>query len=227
MKPILFNTDMVRAILDGRKTVTRREVKDADPGWDFVGLEKRPCELRVNTDGEEYPKELDWPYAVFSAGSGYCDYPMRKVPYRPGDILYVRETWAAWSRTYGIAPMPYYKADGDAPDGIKWRPSIHMPREAARIFLRVTDVRVERLRDITELDILEREGVTVDFPQPKPSYMSLAYTETRLKPAVRKSFADLWDSTIKPADRDLYGWDANPWVWVIEFEQISREEAGL
>lgn len=74
---------------------------------------------------------------------------------------------------------------------------------------------------------LEKEGVTVDFPQPKPSYMSLAYTETRLKPAVRKSFADLWDSTIKPAARDLYGWDANPWVWVIEFEQIGREEAEL
>ena len=214
MKPILFNTDMVRAILDGRKTVSRRAVKpryrNGETGFRIVTNAHTGKYVRVEIF-DEYEDETRW----------------LPEPCRPGDILYVRETWAAWSRTYGIAPMPYYKADGDAPDGIKWRPSIHMPREAARIFLRVTDVRVERLRDITELDILEREGVTVDFPQPKPSYMSLAYTETRLKPAVRKSFADLWDSTIKPADRDLYSWAANPWVWVIEFERISREEAGL
>ena len=112
----------------------------------------------------------------------------------------------------------------DPSNGLLWRPSIHMPREAARIFLRVTDVNVERLQSITELDILEKEGVTVDFPQPKPSYMSLAYTETRLKPAVRKKFADLWNSTIKTADRALYGWDANPWVWVITFERCEPPE---
>ena len=106
-----------------------------------------------------------------------------------------------------------------------WRPSIHMPREAARIFLRVTDVQVERLQNITELDILEKEGIEVGFPQPRPTYMSLAYAETRLKPEVRKVFANLWDGTIKPADCTLYGWAANPWVWVIEFERISREEA--
>lgn len=138
----------------------------------------------------------------------------------------VRETWAAWSHTYGTAPQIIYKADGYSQSHkMKWRPSIHMPREAARIFLLVTGVRVERLQDITELDILEKEGVTVDFPQPKPSYMSLAYTETRLKPAVRKAFSDLLDKTVNPADRSRYGWEANPWVWVIEFERISKEEA--
>lgn len=219
MKPILFNTEMVRAFLANRKQVTRRAVKDADPGWDFVGLEKRPCELRVNTDGEEYPKELDWPCAVFSAGSGYCDYPMRKVPYRPGDILYVRETWAAWSRTYGVAPVLYYKADGDAPDGIKWRPSIHMPREAARIFLRVTDVRVERLQDITE------EQARAEGAIDNRHFLHSPDNEYETLHSAREHFAGIWDSTIKPADHDLYGWDANPWVWVIEFEQISREEA--
>lgn len=219
MKPILFNTEMVRAFLANRKQVTRRVVKDADPGWDFVGLEKRPCELRVNTDGEEYPKELDWPCAVFSAGSGYCDYPMRKVPYRPGDILYVRETWAAWSRTYGAVPVLYYKADGDAPDGIKWRPSIHMPREAARIFLRVTDVRVERLQDITE------EQARAEGAIDNRHFLHSPDNEYETLHSAREHFAGIWDSTIKPADHDLYGWDANPWVWVIEFEQISREEA--
>lgn len=219
MKPILFNTEMVRAFLANRKQVTRRVVKDADPGWDFVGLEKRPCELRVNTDGEEYPKELDWPCAVFSAGSGYCDYPMRKVPYRPGDILYVRETWAAWSRTYGAVPVLYYKADGDAPDGIKWRPSIHMPREAARIFLRVTDVRVERLQDITE------EQARAEGAIDNRHFLHSPDNEYETLHSAREHFAGIWDSTIKPADHDLYGWDANPWVGVIEFEQISREEA--
>lgn len=146
---------------------------------------------------------------------------MRKVPYRPGDILYVRETWAAWSRTYGAVPVLYYKADGDAPDGIKWRPSIHMPREAARIFLRVTDVRVERLQDITE-EQARAEGAIDNrhfIHSPDNEYETLH--------SAREHFAGIWDSTIKPADRDLYGWAANPWVWVIEFEQISREEAGL
>ena len=84
---------------------------------------------------------------------------------------------------------------------LKWHPSIHMPREAARIFLRVTDVRVERVQDIDD-DGVVAEGLNIGDP-----------------------FDELWDSTIKPADRALYGWDANPWVWVIEFERITREEA--
>ncbi len=82
-----------------------------------------------------------------------------------------------------------------------WRPNENMPHEAARIFLRVTDVRVERVQDIDD-DGVVAEGLNIGDP-----------------------FDELWNSTIKPADRDLYGWDANPWVWVIEFERISREEA--
>lgn len=199
MKPILYNTEMVRAILEDRKTVTRRVVKpQPKKEVDKIALER-------------FHK-----------------------PYSPGDILYVRETWATvdrYSHNFGDWWSEYIYRASYSPDPvldvptITWRPSIHMPREAARIFLRVTDVRVERLQDITELDILEKEGVTVDFPQPKPSYMSLAYTETRLKPAVRKAFADLWDSTIKKADRALYGWEANPWVFVISFERILKDEA--
>lgn len=222
MKPILFNTEMVRAIRAGHKTVTRRVVKPRYCDSVFEMVRGELCEA------SPYKPPID-------NGDGTTTRFVRQfVPckplYRPGSILYVRETWQ-----YGFGGTYLYKAsaghdlfmtaDGKLVSDIPWRPSIHMPREAARIFLLVTDVRVERLQDITELDILEREGVTVDFPQPKPSYMSLAYTETRLKPAVRKSFADLWDSTIKPADRDLYGWVANPWVWVISFDRISREEA--
>ena len=136
MKPILFNTEMVRAILDGTKTVTRRVVKPQP------------------TEQEENPQKV-------TSGNWYFDIPDRhfggiracvgpyRPPYRPGDILYVRETWAVWSRTEGTAPEIHYKADGEVLPDVKWRPSIHMPREAARIFLRVTDVRVERLQEIT------------------------------------------------------------------------------
>lgn len=227
MKPILFNTEMVRAFLDNRKQVTRRAVKDADPGWDFAGLEKRPCELRVNTDGEEYPKELDWPCAVFSAGSGYCDYPMRKVPYRPGDILYLRETFGKYNGDYYLYRADYpdgattYDFDGHRCDLPRWRPSIHMPREAARIFLRVTDVRVERLQDITE------EQARAEGAIDNRHFIHSPDNEYEMLRSAREHFAGIWDDTIKPADHGLYGWDANPWVWVIEFEQISREEAGL
>ena len=152
LKPILFNTQMVRAILEGRKTVTREVIK---------------------------PR------------------------YREGDVLYVRETWAPWSRTEGIMPKIHYKADGENLPGVKWRPSIHMPIEAARIFLRVTDMRVERLQDITIDDALH-EGADI----------SQGF----------KDFARIWDLTIPIKDIEEYGWKANPWVVVISFEKIPKPE---
>ena len=182
VKPILFNTDMVRAILDNRKTVTRRVVK----GYALYHLE-------LDTDGSII--------GVYNQDEGHVFPVMDYAPYRPGDILYVRETFFEHKGRF------YYKADGKHETldklGItfKWHPSIHMPREAARIFLRVTDVRVERLQGIDD-DGVVAEGLEIGAP-----------------------FDELWDSTIKPADRALYGWEANPWVWVIEFERISREEA--
>lgn len=180
MKPILFNTEMVRAILEGRKTVTRRVVKSGH--------------LRV----------LDSPYH-----KEHPDVPdktlLKKLclpPYQPGDILWVRETWNGdWCDHY------IYKADGGSAKAAgyaaepKWRPSIHMPREAARLFLRVKEESVEKLREISALSAME-EGVT-DW----------------------NDFVRLWNTTIKSADLPLYGWDANPWVWVIEFERIGKDEA--
>ena len=136
IKPILFNTEMVRAILDGRKTCTRRVI-----------------ELPENMDGVPVGKSGD-----SSNPLGFM-YPggIKRPPYQPGDILYVRETWCALPvneaghmRGHSIY---YYRADGDLrPEGWrgKWRPSIHMPKEAARIWLKVTDVRVERLQEIDE-----------------------------------------------------------------------------
>ena len=174
IKQILFNTEMVRAILDGRKTCTRRTLKHP-----FI----------VHPNG----------YITKPRGNeNLCPYD---PPYQPGDILYVRETWKK-------APNGYYYYEDwqrdDIADVTKWKPSIHMPKEAARIWLKVTDVRVERLQDMTD-DDAEAEGC-------------FDYTSTAL------GFPDVWDSTIKKSDLDRYGWDANPWVWVIEFERCEKPE---
>lgn len=98
---------------------------------------------------------------------------------------------------------------------MKWHPSIHMPKEAARIFLRVTDIRVERLKDMT-LDDFLAEGVVLRpeaFNDPENAYMQ-----------GKELFTHIWNSTIKKEQHDLYGWDANPWVWVIEFERCEKPE---
>lgn len=191
MKPILFNTDMVRAILGGRKTVTRRVIK----GYAVEHLE-------IDTDGSII--------GVYDQYGGSVRPVMDFAPYRPGDILYVRETWAR-----SMAGTYLYKAT-DTPIILdRWRPSIHMPKEAARLFLRVTDVRVERLQDITSGQI-DAEGCK-----------EWAYSAKtgELLPSGPSFFQIKWDRTIKPSDLPLYGWDANPWVWVIEFERVSKEEA--
>ena len=139
-------------------------------------------------------------------------------PYHTDDILYVRETWcglpvneAGHMRGHTIY---YYKADGELrPKGWRgtWHPSIHMPKEAARIWLKVTDVRVERLQEITSEQIC-REGVEVEYPH-------VLNGEEK-----RYAFSRLWDSTIKKSDLDRYGWNASPWVWVIEFERCEKPE---
>lgn len=217
MKPILMNTEMVKAILVRRKTVTRRLIKlDPADSYDFVELNNDPDEIRVRKDGEMYPHTTSGLYATFADDFGY---PMLKAPYQSGDVLYVRETWCE-NGDYELYPFEtekfWYKAD--EPDKVPptsvwfrgWRPSIHMPKEAARIFLRVTGVRVERLQDITDDDLVK------DFD----------LCEYAIPAIGRKRIAKIaWDSTIKKSDLAKYGWDANPWVWVIEFERISSEEA--
>ena len=195
MKPILFNTDMVKAILAGKKTVTRRVIKP-QPKSPVV------CSLGV------------WQETIPCA-NGVRVFP---PPYRPGDILYVRETWAFDTGDDGdeIGTGYFvYKADDLNHPDCKWRPSIHMPKTAARIFLLVKDVRVERLQDITYEDC-KREGIWDDYKTHSPQYH-----ENLARRAYPVVFAGLWDDTIKPADRATYGWDANPWVWVIEFERCA------
>lgn len=124
------------------------------------------------------------------------------MDYQSGDILYVRETWAEGIDGYA------YKADHADSEGWGWRPSIHMPKEAARLFLRIRSVRVERLREMVLGDVLQ-EGIRE----------AETYAETWGR------WHSTWNSTIKTADRPLCGWEENPWVWVISFERISREEA--
>ena len=198
IKPILFNTEMVQAIMDGRKSCTRRVVK---PQW----VEFPHCKYVHN----EYIYD-EMAENVYCARCGYPLEPERRSPYQPEDILYVRETWHRYTKRVGKGEGCHleehygYKAsianseDAEEP----WKPSIHMPKKAARIWLNVTNVRVERLQDMTD-DDAEAEGC-------------FDYTSTAL------GFPDVWDSTIKKSNLDSYGWDANPWVWVIEFERCEK-----
>lgn len=198
-KPILFNTDMVRAILDGRKTVTRRVIKFPE------GMTGRLSESGA-TDHIFYPGGIKRPL------------------YHTGDILYVRETWNEYLNNENIEycyladmqNVTYVDMD-DEP--IKWKPSIHMPKSAARIFLRITDARVERLRDMKDIDAY-KEGIT-DCKGNKCKGYELCDT---LSNHVKKCFSYLWNSTIKKQDLNKYGWDTNPWVWVYEFERINNNE---
>lgn len=209
MKPILFNTEQVRNILDGRKTNTRRPIKGL-PECEFLELEIDP---EVCFDGDvEDVKVLRGLWATFEAsGDYYCAFPMRKSPYQVGDILYVRETWLRYRSKNSGKDTYYYKANLSSSHlTFKWHPSIHMPREAARIFLKVTDVRVERLQAIT-LEGIEHEGLYCDPPYTKEHY---AYA-----PGMRLHWLRLWDDLyIKRG----YGWESNPWVWVIVFERCGR-----
>lgn len=231
--PILFNTDMVRAILDGKKTVTRRKIP-----IDVVNY----CD--IDTDGTLLSYEND---------CGDFIEPEKLCQYKQGDILYVRETWrvGAWDVRNQMIAFDYKdgtcgeltyihnrelferlvnqsredsrkaKCEYNGMDFIwekgkspcRWHPSIHMPREAARIWLKVKNVRVERLQDITAEDALS-EGTE--------RYIHLDGSLD--EQGTLTSFIGIWNSTIKKSDLDLYGWDASPWVWVIEFERCEKPE---
>ena len=239
IKPILFNAEMVRAILDGRKCCTRRINKDANdyvvPDMDFFDPEKRTYAVHNYADKEHKIK---------------LSIAERSCPICPGDILYVRE-----SVFQGVAhcldvsgetecvltnDFEYY-ADGlhkkdhwkDKHENI-WmhrRPSIHMPKEAARIWLKVPDIRVERLQEIDEdgvwdegfrfkppcLTRVSADGHTCDLDGPCMS--SIKYCDMTMGELFGR---ELWNSTIKKSDLDSYGWNANPWVWVIEFELCEK-----
>nr|DAZ49734.1 MAG TPA: ASCH domain protein [Caudoviricetes sp.] len=251
IKPILFNTEMVRVILDGRKTCTRRVIKPqpqsglcytyAGGHKDCIGKWTYPNRGAHKLWGEEYklPENIK-------------DEELSKrwnPPYHTGDILYVRETWQCWrAHRYEATADIRFRAGGDDvrlqfangnTDSInrldydtfvhkwfshngEWKPSLFMPKEAARIWLKVTEVRAGRLQDITPKGA-ESEGVGNLF------YDDIGYGEknygTEVDPEygiAKEQFAWLWESTIKKSDIDRYGWDANPYVWIIEFERCEK-----
>lgn len=244
-KPILFNTEMVRAILDGRKTATRRLVGEK------AAVVRKDQEININLSGR---------FELYNI-TPRCGIPQNvffKPPYKPGDILYVRETWKIVDYLDNLSLKFEYEADGKISGLIDftsnrlqkflkymnkkgWCPALFMPKEVARIFLQVTDVQVEQLRDITE-EQARKEGMpdSLDYPVDKIycpvcngsgfvggyNSTSLGFEEKECQncDTAVKRFKNLWNSTIKKSDLGRYDWDANPWVWVIEFERVMDDE---
>lgn len=224
IKPILFNAEMVRAILDGRKTCTRRVIKPqpqsrlcytyAGSHNDCIGKWTYPNRGAHKLWGEEYklPENIK-------------DEELSKrwnPPYHTDDILYVRETWSEGYEdgTYiyraddKLADLPTFKESSK----LIYHPSIHMPKEAARIWFKITNVRVERLQDIT-VDGCHREGINIET-----SAVTDGETLNRKHDFSLEKFETLWNSTVKKSDIDRYGWNANPYVWVIEFDRCDKPE---
>jgi hypothetical protein len=220
--PILFNTEMVRAILDGRKDATRRIVKGFIPDdavWVYTAFT---------------PKGYISCRGTFADGYGEKFF---KLPCEPGDILYVRETWehfeccccegdehgncyrepqqSALNKSCGCY---MYRATDEIYGDARWHPSIHMPKEAARIWLKVTDVRAERLQDITE------EGAKKEGAIDNRGFIHSPDNEYDNIHTAREHFVKIWNNTIKKSNFDRYGWNVNPYVWVIEFERCEKPE---
>ena len=187
-RPILFSGSMVKAILAGNKTMTRRVIKSKTLDR-FINLIWNPNEN------------------------------LSLSPYQVGDILWVRETWNCLYVPINNKWHYWHKAGDEFEDSAdeKWRPSIFMPKVAARLFLKVKDIRVERVQDITEEDAIS-EGIEWSelskcaFTPPIKLHQKwpISYPFTTAKEA----FKNLWDSI---NSKRGYGWDLNPWVWVVEF----------
>lgn len=217
-KPILFNTEMVKAILDDSKTETRRVIKRTPSNDD-------PCGYGFWKEYNERDKR--WYVKDYTHAPVWWtleEYISKFSKYHVGDIIWVRETWAVCDALNLCSPnkcniehqlkekIVWYKADGEQPNEGKtagehmigrgrWRPSIHMPREASRLFLKVKAVRIEELHELDYEDVA-REGLKTGYDG-----WTLA-------------FKNLWNGTLKKDQLDMYGWDSNPWVWVIEFEKV-------
>ena len=222
---ILFNTEMVRAILDGRKSCMRRICKDGNeytvPDMNFYNADRRTYAVHNYADKKHTDK---------------LSIAERSCPICPGDILYVRETWQYlyeldgneqvvedtgkyyYAATDTILFDTYVDENGVKHDHAPWIPSIRMPKEAARIWLKVTDVRAERLQDITE------EGAKKEGAIDNRGFIHSPNNEYDNVHTAREHFVKIWNNTIKKSNLDRYGWDASPWVWVIEFERCEKPE---
>ncbi len=202
-RPILFSSEMVRAILDGRKTETRRVVRP-QPNKIFQILQ----------------------YKIIKESIGrFLDYSGRwkniKCPYgKPGDVLYVRETFF-----FDENSGPHYRADCDEIKcgAYKWKPSIHMPKKFSRIKLEIKEIRVERIQEITMLSAINEGSLCVDTELVMPGYLErtrivgLRDENPPIGPNAMERFKYLWDSLNKKRG---FGWDKDPFVWVIKFKRL-------
>ena len=220
MKPIIFNTEMVKAILNGRKTMTRRVIK---PQPEYIG------ECFHNLVG--ITEEMHWrwkPEGSFDhkqtrTESELKAYAVGFAKYQPGDVLYVKEAWGKRDDPDGNL-IYFYLASYDSNECEwapvkKWKSPATMPKEAARIFLRVTDVMVERVQDISEQDAIA-EGISdssaYDCNGWAPSYND---PDSGGQANYVGAFELLWDNINA---KKGYSWESNPWVWVISFERIEK-----
>lgn len=210
-RPILFSGPMVRAILDGRKTQTRRIVKPQPPDHAIEVFDWRAPHIAESLKASDgcYYNDMD--------GLHY----LTKCPYgAPGDRLWVRESWREWpnpeGRKLGDDPC-MYRASSDPNSLWKWKPSIHMPRKASRITLEITGVRVERLNEITNNEALAEGAGTLPNPCGYADTSHFACCKDYPHKPVER-FQKLWESINGPDS-----WSANPWVWVIEFRRINHE----
>lgn len=214
IKPILFSSEMVSAILAGRKSQTRRVIKPQPVHMFVEGLAHVTIGMDPAEDGRNW-------YDTDGVNPG----KLIRCPYRPGDVLWVRETWLQLDRDHWmsdretpldrIAYLASTDTDGDRirkEYGYKWRSPIHMPRWAARLWLRVTAVRAERVQDISDEDA-RAEGCDGKCP--------VGHIPTYLKGPCSYQYAQLWDSLNQKRG---YGWNANPWVWVITFKRCEKPE---
>lgn len=217
MKPIIFSTEMVRAILEGRKTQTRRVVRPQPPDGEAFYGPRLYYPVAIDKDGMMGPADKPI-FGISSEGWG------TKCPYQPGRVLWVRETWG---KREVVAGEYHYKADYpahvlqglfSAKAGWRWSPPIYMPKKAARLFLRVTGVRAEYLEEITDSDARAegiKDGGCLSCGNNEPCGCE------EPMPSPVDAFIRVWDSI--NAKRG-YGWNANPLVWVIEFERVDPSE---
>jgi len=222
-RPILFSGPMVRAILEGKKTQTRRVLKPQIETFDVAP--GQPCAVDIAWDVDDGKGRI-WK-GSYPAGAAECGWKKgtgvlttQTVPYAPGDRLWVRETWTTDGTAQGHVA---YGADGEPPPhigSVRWRPSLHMPRWASRLTLTVTDVRVQRLQDISE-DDAKAEGIEInqDGYLRVIGWRNYGSHQTVIDDA-RLSFGTLWDSI--NGKREGANWDANPWVVTVSFTAEKR-----
>lgn len=216
-RPILFSAPMVRALLDGSKTQTRRIVKPQP-------LASFPHIGDISFDGF-HPHQPVAQWSAEAIGGGAYKSESMECPHgQPGDRLWVREAWRTVSgaddipprNLINVEPFTHYEADGGSHAGMgKLRPSMFMPRWASRILLEIVSVRIERLQDISENDCWSEGIEACDGLLDDVDIINCAKRMKRSFEDAAPTYATLWESINGPGS-----WDANPWVWVIEFKQV-------